>query len=83
MNGNGPLREDLKIEYQIRRCQRALGMIQKTDYMAGAYMPGQARGGNAVKRQHILEYANIIIELKKRLYELTGRCSPLRPKWPL
>jgi len=83
MNGNGPIREDSKIEYQIRKYQRALGMTQKTDYMAGHYMPGQALGGDSAKRKRILEYANKIIDLKKRLYKLTGRCSPLRPKWPL
>ena len=83
MNGNGHLREDRTIEYQIRKYQRALSIIQKMDYRAGHYRPGQALGGDSVKREHILTYANKIIDLKKRLYELTGRCSPLRPKWPL
>ena len=80
---NGPLREDKQIGYKIRKYQRALSMIQKTDYMAGDVMPGQAFGGETVKREHILEYANKIIDLKKRLYELTGRCSPEDPKWPV
>ena len=83
MNGNGPLREDRTIEYQIRKYQRALSMVQRTDYLAGNIMPGQALGGEAGKRKHILEYANKIIDLKKRLYELTGRCSPTDPKWPV
>ena len=83
MNGNGSIKEDKKIEYQIRKYQRALTMIQRTDYKAGDYMPGQAWGGDAVKREHILEYANKIIELKKRLYKLTGKCSPTIPKWPV
>jgi len=87
MNGpngpNGPLKEDKKIEYRIRKYQRALSIIQRTDYMAGDVMPGQALGGETVKREHILEYANRIIDLKKRLYELTGRCSPEAPKWPV
>ena len=83
MSGNGPLREDSSIEYQIRKYQRALGVIQKTNYQAGGTMPGQALGGEAGKRAHILEYANKIIDLKKRLYELTGRCSPTTPKWPV
>ena len=52
---NGPLREDKKIEYGIRKYQRALSMIQKTDYMAGDVMPGQAFGGETVKRENILE----------------------------
>ena len=83
MHGNGPLREDMDIEYRIRKYQHGLGMIQKTDYLAGHYMPGQALGGESVKRDHILAYANKIIELKKRLYKLTGMCSPLCPKWPV
>ena len=83
MSGNGPLQEDRDIEYRIRKYQRALSMIQKTDYRAGHSMPGQAWGGEPVKREHILAYANIIIDLKKRLYELTGRCSPSLPKWPV
>lgn len=83
MHGNGPLREDMDIEYRIRKYQHGLSMIQKTDYRAGHYMPGQALGGESVKRDHILAYANKIIDLKKRLYKLTGRCSPLSPKWPL
>ena len=62
---NGPLREDKQIGYKIRKYQRALSMIQKTDYMAGDVMPGQAFGGETVKREHILEYANKIIDLKK------------------
>ena len=37
MNGNGLLREEKKIEYQIRKYQRALTMIQRTDYKAGDY----------------------------------------------
>ena len=83
MHGNGPLREDIDIEYRIRKYQYGLSMIQKTDYRAGHYKPGQALGGEKVKRKHILEYAFKIVDLKKRLYELTGRCSPLSPKWPL
>ena len=70
MNGNGLLREEKKIEYQIRKYQRALSVIQRTNYKGGHYMPGQALGGDAVKREDILEYANKIIELKKRLYEV-------------
>ena len=80
---NGPLREDKQIGYKIRKYQRALRVIQRTNYMAGDVMPGQAWGGDAVKRELILEDANKIIDLKKRLYELTGRCSPTDPKWPV
>ena len=83
MNGNGLLREEKKIEYQIRKYQRALSVIQRVNYEGGQIMPGQALGGESGKRADILEYANKIIELKKRLYKLTGRCSPTIPKWPV
>ena len=84
MNRYGVLTEDKHLEYYIRRYQNAISIIQKTNYT-----PAQAEGfksalpGEKVKRKHILEYAFKIIELKKRLRELTGRCSPLSPKWPL
>ena len=39
---NGPLREDKQIGYKIRKYQRALRVIQRTNYMAGDVMPGQA-----------------------------------------
>ena len=83
MNGNGLVREEQKIEYQIRKYQRALSVIQRVNYEGGQIMPGQALGGESGKRADILEYANKIIELKKRLYKLTGRCSPNIPKWPV
>ena len=79
----GNLKEDKYLEHYIRRYQNAISMIQRTNYT-----PAQIAGfksalpGEKVKKEHILEYAFKIIDLKKRLYELTGRCSPLRPKWP-
>ena len=72
---NGPIREDAKIEYSIRKYQRAISVAVKPPYSI------QGMGGEA-KREHILDLAMHIISLKKRLYELTGRYAPLAPKWP-
>ena len=79
---NGPLREDEKIEYRIRKYQRALAVIQRENYNCQSKQTA-AENGEKVKRLDILEYANKIIDLKKRLYELTSRCSPTAPKWPV
>jgi len=74
---NGPLREDLKIEYSIRRYQRAITTISRTLHSK------QGVEGDKVKRDLILDYTARVIDLKKRLYELTGRYTPLSPKWPI
>jgi len=74
---NGPIREDAKIEYNIRKYQRAICAAVKTPYSI------QGMGGEEAKREHILNLAMHIISLKKRLHELTGRHTPLAPKWPL
>ena len=74
---NGPIREDDKIEYNIRKYQRAISVAVKTPYSI------QGMGGEEAKRDLILDYATRIIDLKKRLYELTGRHTPLSPKWPV
>ena len=74
---NGPLREDLKIEYSIRRHQRAILTISRTLHSK------QGVEGERVKRDLILDYVAKIIDLKKRLHELTGRHTPLAPKWPV
>ena len=79
---NGPLREDKQIGYKIRKYQRALAMIQRENYNCQAKRTAYDNG-EEVKRLDILEYAQKIIDLKKRLYELTGRCSPEDPKWPV
>ena len=73
---NGPLREALKIEYSIRKYQRAISVAVKTPYSI------QGMGGDEAKREHILDLALHIISLKKRLHELTGRYAPLAPKCP-
>jgi len=74
---NGPIREDVKIEYNIRKYQRAIRVAVKTPYSI------QGMGGEEAKRDLILDYAARIIDLKKRLYELTGRYTPLSSKWPI
>ena len=73
---NGPIREDAKIEYSIRKYQRAISVAVKTPYSI------QGMGGEEAKREHILNLAMHIMSLKKRLHELTGRYAPLVPKWP-
>ena len=73
---NGPPREDQKIEYSIRRLQYAIKQINKVDYSR------EGMGGMATQKSIIMDYAFKIIELKKRLHELTGRHSPIYPKWP-
>ena len=74
---NGPSRESKKAEYLIRKHQRSIEAIKRTDYEC------QAMGGDEMKKRHILERASQIIELKKFLLNLTGRCSPNDPKWPV
>ena len=74
---NGPIREDAKIEYSIRKYQRAISVIGRTLHSR------QGIEGDKAKRDLILDYAAKIIDLKKRLHELTGRHTPLSPKWPV
>ena len=74
---NGPIREETGIEYKIRKYQRSNEVIKRTDYEC------QAMGGEATKTKHLLDRAAQIIQLKRRLLDLTGRCSPLSPKWPI
>jgi hypothetical protein len=74
---NGPIREDKKAEYLIRKHQHAIEVIKRKDHEC------TAMGGDEMKRRHILERAAQIIELKKFLLNLTGRCSPNDPKWPV
>ena len=86
MKKYGNLKEDKCLEHYIRKYQSAISMIQRTNYTPaqGDKAVGfkSALPGEKAKREHILEYAFKIIDLKKRLYELIGRCSPLSPKWP-
>ena len=79
----GAWNEIEKLEYYIRRYQNAIAVIQRTNYI-----PSSAAGfksalpGAAAKQKDILRYAREITPLKKKLYEIAGRCSPLSPKWP-
>ena len=56
---NGPIREDDKIEYNIRKYQRAISVAVKTPYSI------QGMGGEEAKREHILNLAMHIMSLKK------------------
>ena len=73
---NVPLREDQKIEYSIRRLQYAIEQIRRVDYSR------EGMGGMATQGVLVMDHAFKIIELKKRLHELTGRHSPIYPKGP-
>ena len=79
----GALREDQHLEYYIRRYQNAIRIIQKSIYVASSKFESlNAFRGKKAQQEDILHFAHKIIPLKKRLYELTGRCSPSTPKWP-
>ena len=79
----GALWEDEHLEYYIRRYQHAITVIQKSTYVAPSrFAQLNAFRGKKAQREDILHFAHKIISLKKRLYELTGRCSPSTPKWP-
>jgi len=79
----GATREDEQLEYFIRRYQNAIAVIQRTNYIPSSPVGFKsALPGEEAKQEDILRFARKIIPLKKRLYELTGRCSPLSPKWP-
>ena len=80
----GALREDEHLEYYIRRYQHAIRVIQQSIYIAPPqFEPINAFRGKKAQQEDILRFAHKIIPLKKRLYELTGRCSPSTPKWPI
>jgi len=66
---NGLARKDENLKYWIRRYQYAIGTLRKENPIA--------------QRSHILDYASRIVQLKKELYQLTGKCAPESPKWPL
>ena len=70
---SGVWTEEESLEYYIRRYQNAIVVIQ------GSLRPKDEIGHKQVE---ILRYAKAIIPLKRRLLELTGRCSPSSPKWP-
>ena len=79
----GALREDQHLEYYIRRYQHAIEVIQNATYVKPPeFASMHAFRGKAAQQEDILNFAYKIFPLKKRLYELTGRCSPSTPKWP-
>lgn len=69
----GAWTEKEELEYFIRRYQNAIVVIQRS------LGPKDEVG---YKQVEILRYARKIIPLKRRLLELTGKCSPSSPKWP-
>lgn len=79
----GALSEIEKIGYYIRRYQNAIVVIQRTNYIPSSALGFKsALPGAKAKQKDILRHAEKIIQLKKRLCNLTGRCSPSTPKWP-
>ena len=69
----GAWTEKEELEYYIRRYQNAIVVLQRS------LGPKDEVGHKQVE---ILRYAGKIIPLKRRLLELTGKCSPSSPKWP-
>ena len=82
----GALREDQHLEYYIRRYQHAIRVIQNSEHIVYVkpcqFSSMHAFRGKQAQQEDILYFAYKIIPLKKRFYELTGRCSPSTPKWP-
>ena len=79
----GALWEDEHLEYYIRRYQHAIEVIKNAVYeKPPQFASMHAFRGRAAQKEDILKFAHKIIPRKKRLYELTGRCSPSTPKWP-
>ncbi len=79
----GAWTEEERLEYYIRRYQNAIVVIQRTNYIPSSkFGDRSALPGEQAKQDDILRYARKVTLLKKQLYVLTGRCSPLTPKWP-
>ena len=79
---NGPLDEVGAIEYRIRKYQRGISVMRRED-SCNHFKYLDDRGAKPTQRDHILDHAQKIIALKRRLRSLTGRATPLAPKWPL
>ena len=73
---NGPLNKVVDIEYRIRKYQRAIEVVRSHKYHAH-------QGGPERQRALMLEYAQWVTSLKRQLLDLTGRCAPESPKWPI
>ena len=68
------------IEYKIRKFQRGARVAAKTN-KALEKEPAEAFLAN--NRAIIRNYTQKVIELKRLLFSIAGRHSPLSPKWPL
>ena len=68
------------IEYKIRKFQRGARVAAKT---TKALEKEPAEAFLARNRMIIRDYTQKIIELKRLLFSMTGRHSPLCPRWPL
>ena len=64
-----------RIEYEIRKSERGLSVLLKTQKNATSHT--REEHGYAIQ-----SYAMKIAALKKELYEKTGRCTPSIPRWP-
>ena len=87
---NGPVRQDKKIEYQIRKLERGIKMAHRCRL--------NIKGTSVDYDSMIKQYVKDIKELRDRLEQLTekkyfssgrwkiltkGRRQPSIPKWPL
>ena len=68
------------IEYDIRKFQRGIRGAVKTNKLLEKE-PAEAFLANY--RAIIRNYTQKVIELKRLLFSIAGRHSPLSPKWPL
>ena len=68
------------IEYDIRKFQRGIRGAVKTNKLL-ENEPEEAFLAN--NRAIIRNYTQKVIELKRLLFSIAGRHSPLSPKWPL
>ena len=68
------------IEYDIRKFQRGIRGAVKTNKLLEKE---PAEAFLARNRMIIRDYTQKIIELKRLLFSMTGRHSPLCPRWPL
>ena len=69
-------------EYYIRRYQRAIQVVKGGDYSYEG-VEWWTFFTKESQRVQIMYYARKVIELKKKLYGLTGFCSPRQSRWPI
>ena len=63
------------LEHAIRKRQYAIDVLRKDPTTSGL-------SKQSSKRYLILQHAYDIVNYKKELFQRTGHCSPLTPKWP-